>query len=129
MPACHAGGRGFESRPDRINKSADNCQHLFFVDYTVYILYSGELDLFYKGQTKDLTKRIARHNSGLELSTKNGVPWRLIWNCSKTGRKEALELEKKLKNLNRKRLIQFILKFGEEVAGPDELLLVKQLSG
>jgi hypothetical protein len=34
----------------------------FFHMYTVYILYSESQDTFYKGQTRELSERIKRHN-------------------------------------------------------------------
>jgi len=40
-----------------------------------------------------------------------------------------MRLEKKLKNLSRERLIGFILKHREGVAGPDALLLLEKWSG
>ena len=41
---------------------------------------------------------------------------------------EALILERKLKNLSFKRTLDFMLKYQQQVAGADELLLIKQLS-
>ncbi|MFM2306750.1 MAG: hypothetical protein RLZZ367_1419 [Bacteroidota bacterium] len=97
--------------------------------YYVYILYSEKSGQFYKGQTSDITDRLSRHNSGFEKATARYAPWKLIWYTTKQSREQALSLEQKIKNLSRERTIQFILKYQEEVAGPDELLLVKQLSG
>uniref|UniRef100_UPI0026016522 GIY-YIG nuclease family protein n=1 Tax=Winogradskyella sp. TaxID=1883156 RepID=UPI0026016522 len=66
--------------------------------YFVYIIYSEKFDTFYKGQTNDINKRIARHNKGLEKSTARYRPWKLLWYTEKPSRSEALSLEKKLKN-------------------------------
>ncbi len=87
--------------------------------YFVYILYSESIDSFYKGQTKDLADRISRHNRGLEKATRSGAPWILVWSAKKNSRSQALLLERKLKNLTRKRLIHFMLKYPNEDAGPD----------
>ena len=97
--------------------------------HSVYILYSESLDKFYKGQTNDLSDRIMRHNMKQEKSTQNGAPWILIWSTTKLSRSSAIILERKLKNLTRKRLIDFILKYQEGVEGPDEFLLLEKLSG
>ena len=97
--------------------------------YTVYILYSSKLESFYKGQTSAIEDRLSRHNRGAEKATKSGVPWTLVWSAEKESRSEALALESKLKNLSRERLIRFMLKYEDGVASPDELLLLKQLSG
>jgi putative endonuclease len=97
--------------------------------YKVYILYSHKSDFFYKGQTSNLTYRLKRHNSGLEKFTKAGIPWILIWSTEKPTRGEAIVLERKLKNLSRMRTNEFILKYSDGISSPDELLLIKQLSG
>ena len=80
--------------------------------FYVYILYSEKLDSFYKGQTGNLKERIKRHNLGYERSTKNGVPWEIIWYTTKANRSEAIQLERKLKNLGYQRTKDFISKFG-----------------
>jgi len=87
--------------------------------YKVYILYSHKTDFFYKGQTSNLTDRLQRHNSGLERFTKAGIPWILIWSTEKPTRGEAIDLERKLKNLSRKRTIEFILKYSDGISSPD----------
>ena len=97
--------------------------------HSVYILYSESLDKFYKGQTNDLSDRIMRHNMKYEKATQNGVPWTLIWCTIKLSRSSAIILERKLKNLTRKRLIDFILQYQEGVEGPDEFLFLEKLSG
>jgi putative endonuclease len=82
--------------------------------YFVYILYSKTTDTFYRGQTKNLPDRIRRHNSKLEKATKHGTPWILVWNTLKENRAMALSLERKLKNLSRKRIIDFIIKYNND---------------
>ncbi len=87
--------------------------------YFVYILYSESLDTYYKGQTSDLEDRLKRHNHKQEKATQNGVPWELVWFTEKPSRSEAIILERKIKNLSRKRTIDFIRKNNGGVAGPD----------
>ncbi|MFY0673488.1 MAG: GIY-YIG nuclease family protein [Bacteroidia bacterium] len=96
--------------------------------YFTYILFSKKTNEFYKGSTKNVVERIERHNKGRELATKHGVPWLLLWYTSKPTRADAFKLEFKLKNLSRKRLIEFMLKYKDDVASHDELLLIEQLS-
>jgi putative endonuclease len=97
--------------------------------YYTYILFSEVLDCFYVGHTNDLKQRVLRHNAKKEKYTSSGVPWILIWSTAKNSRSESMILEKKLKNLARKRKISFMLKYHEGIAGPDEMLLLKHLSG
>jgi putative endonuclease len=66
--------------------------------YEVYIIKSTVTGRYYIGQTNDLNDRIRRHNSGYELSTKKGVPWRLIHNEEFTTRTEAMKRERKIKS-------------------------------
>ena len=79
--------------------------------YYVYILYSRENDRFYIGQTNNLPDRLERHNSGSEKATKPFIPWVIEWFTEKESRSEAMRLEKKLKNLSKKRIREFILKY------------------
>ena len=83
--------------------------------YCVYIIYSESIDKFYKGQTNNVKNRILRHNSGYEEATKPGIPWILVWSTLKNDRSSATVLERKLKNLTRNRLINFMNKYSEGV--------------
>ena len=85
--------------------------------FYVYILYSTEFDKYYIGQTIDVLARLERHNHGSEKATSPYIPWALHWFTQKESRAEAMILEKKLKNLSKKRLREFIQKYGS--AGPD----------
>jgi putative endonuclease len=79
----------------------------------VYILYSLGRKKFYIGETVNLKARLAQHNAGKVKSTRSFVPWHMVWSCEKGSRKEALILEKKLKNLgSQARVIAFIKKHG-----------------
>jgi putative endonuclease len=89
------------------------------MSYCVYILYSESTNRYYRGQTTDLMDRLRRHNSGMEKATRFGRPWHLVWSCIKDSRSEAVILEKKLKNLSRKKLEEFISKYSSDNAGPD----------
>src|SRR5690606_12653131 len=82
-----------------------------FMAYYVYILYASQHDRYYIGQTNDLADRINRHNAGEVLNTKPYVPWDFVWACEKPDRAEAMALERKLKNLGRERLKQFMQKY------------------
>ena len=128
-PDCGSGGRRFEPGiPPKSPAIVGDFSFLLMANY-VYILYSKSLKQFYKGQTNDLSDRLARHNAGYELATEPGRPWLLMWSVEKASRSEAVVLESKLKNLSADRLIKFMMKYAANVSSPDELLLLKQLSG
>ncbi|WP_250432404.1 GIY-YIG nuclease family protein [Hanstruepera flava] len=83
------------------------------MDYTVYVLYSEKLNRYYKGFTKNLNNRIKQHNSGSVNYTSKGIPWILVLSIHKKTKQEAMVLERKLKNLNRIRLMAFIEKYSK----------------
>jgi len=45
----------------------------------VYLLISQKTKSWYIDLTRDLRKRILRHNMGKNKSTKHGLPWQLIY--------------------------------------------------
>jgi len=66
--------------------------------YTVYVLKSQSTAKRYVGQTADLVKRVAEHNSGLSKYTKGRGPWKLIYKEHYKTRSEAMVREKFLKS-------------------------------
>ncbi|MEZ5068520.1 MAG: GIY-YIG nuclease family protein [Bacteroidia bacterium] len=79
--------------------------------YWVYILYSEKGQRYYIGQTQDVAERLERHNCGYEKSTSPYRPYKLVCKIEKPTRGEAMQLEKKLKNLNTEDLQKFIQKW------------------
>ena len=71
----------------------------------VYVLYSKSSLKYYIGQTDNLENRLFRHNSGLNLSTKFGKPWELIYQIQFQTRSEAILLEQKIKKRGAKRYL------------------------
>ncbi|MBL7902103.1 MAG: GIY-YIG nuclease family protein [Bacteroidia bacterium] len=94
--------------------SVSQTSALFFT----YILYSKEHSRFYIGQTQNLAGRLERHNKGAVKSTQPYIPWILIGNIEKNNRKEAMILEKKLKNLNTEDLKKFMWKYFPDCVFP-----------
>ncbi len=74
--------------------------------FTVYILYSESIQKYYTGQTQNLENRIAEHNSGETKSIKNGIPWNIIYTIEVPTRKEAMQLENKIKKRGAKRFLE-----------------------
>jgi len=66
--------------------------------FYTYLLESESDGKLYIGQTSDLEKRIERHNSGGSCYTKGKGPWKLIFSMEISTRREALLMERKLKN-------------------------------
>ncbi len=80
-------------------------------EFFVYIIYSEKFDKYYIGQTNNFNERFERHNNGYEGFTKPYRPWRKILVLEKSNRSDAMDLERKLKNLSKQRLINFIQKY------------------
>ena len=83
----------------------------FVMAYFVYILYSSKLDKFYVGQTENVTNRVDFHNDLVRnnIWTKRGIPWELkvSFNCG--SRADAMQLEKKIKNMKSRKLVEFLV--------------------
>jgi len=65
--------------------------------FTVYIIYSSNIDKFYTGQTQDIERRLEEHNRGKTSFSATGMPWTLVYSKDCPSRSEALKLEKLIK--------------------------------
>ncbi len=67
--------------------------------FYVYILFPEGRDRYYIGSCGDISIRLDQHNSGRNISTKSGIPWRLVYTeevgTRQEARKRELEIKKK----------------------------------
>jgi putative endonuclease len=96
MPPCHGGGRGFESRPVRI-EALTKVEAFFVMGFFVYILQSDIDHSYYKGFSEDPIERILQHNSGLSRYTSGKLPWRLVYIEELATKRDALIRERSIK--------------------------------
>ena len=83
--------------------------------FWVYILKSLKTDKYYVGQTNSIERRFKDHNCGKDHSSKVGRPWVLKISIPMTSRKEAMRLERSLKNYkSQKRIEEFIYRGVEQ---------------
>ena len=68
------------------------------MDYYVYVLKSLKDNKFYIGSCSDIESRINFHNAGLQRSTKNRIPFKLILSEKYESKIQALKREKKIKS-------------------------------
>ena len=61
--------------------------------FVVYILQSEKNHRYYVGHTENLERRISEHNSCKSLSTKHGVPWKVLHLERYQNRREAMTKE------------------------------------
>ena len=73
--------------------------------FTTYVLYSNTLLKYYTGHCEDLGLRLVQHNSGKNKSTKNGIPWIVIFSKEADTRGDAIKLEIKIKKRGAKRFL------------------------
>ena len=66
--------------------------------YFVYILKSVKDNKYYIGSTSDVKARVNFHNSGRQLSTKNRIPFVLVYKEELTTKSEALKREMQIKS-------------------------------
>ena len=76
----------------------------------VYLLESLIDGRFYIGQTDNVEKRLKKHNDGKVFSTVRRRPLKMLGFVEVESRKEALQIEKSLKQHSDKKL-KFIKKF------------------
>lgn len=78
--------------------------------HCVYVLRSNKDDLWYTGCTNDLQKRLKEHNDGKVVSTKERVPFELIYYEASLNESDAFAREKYLKSGMGKRYLKNRLK-------------------
>jgi putative endonuclease len=66
--------------------------------YYVYILQSLRDQQYYIGSTSAVMSRLKFHNAGLQRSTRNRIPFRLVLFEEYVSKAEALKREKQIKS-------------------------------
>jgi putative endonuclease len=69
--------------------------------YYVYLIWSEKAEQFYVGCTNNIPERLNQHNRGLNISTKSGLPWKLVYYEAFMTKALAFQREKKLKHHGR----------------------------
>ena len=80
----------------------------------VYILHSQKLNRYYIGYTSDFDLRLEFHkNADTRKFTYNATDWILFLKIDCTNKKQALSIEKHIKNMKSKTYIQNLLQYPE----------------
>ncbi len=77
--------------------------------YYVYIIYSKKRDSFYVGYTANINSRITKHNAGATISTKSGIPWKLVYSEQYVTKTEAIKREKAIKKKKSRKYIEYLI--------------------
>ena len=83
--------------------------------YFVYIIYSKQSDIFYRGHSENPSKRLEQHNNKESRYTSNKGPWELVFLESKKTKKEAIIREKSLKKYSKQQIRELILSAKNEL--------------
>jgi len=79
---------------------------------TVYILYSKKIDTFYTGYTSNLEIRLEFHKKALPHKfTAKADDWIVFYTITCNSKKQALAIEKHIKNMKSKVYIQNLKKY------------------
>ena len=65
--------------------------------YYVYLIKSKKHGKIYTGYTSDLRRRLAEHNRGKSVYTRNGIPWQLVYYEAYASKEDARKRERSLK--------------------------------
>ena len=76
--------------------------------FYIYIIYSKDFDVYYKGFSENVVQRLIYHNENRSKYTSNKGIWKLVYSKSFETKKEALVEELRLKKLNRKSIESLI---------------------
>ena len=76
--------------------------------FYIYILFSKSSNIYYKGFTENLKKRVENHLARRSKYTSTKNDWVLVYSKEFEIKKEALIEEKRLKKLNRASLEKLI---------------------
>ena len=77
--------------------------------YYVYILQSLKDHKYYIGSTSDIDKRLQFHNAGLQRSTRNRIPFKLVYQEELPDKTAALKREKQIKSFKGGRAFQRLI--------------------
>ena len=78
------------------------------MNYYVYILYSAELNIYYKGFSTDVEKRLEYHLNSTHKFTSKTQDWEIVYIKEFAEKSDALKEELRLKKLNRKSIEKLI---------------------
>ena len=84
---------------------------MFFMHF-LYVIYSKEVDKFYVGETKDPVERLKLHNRHYFKKgfSKIADDWEIVLTFECNSRKDALFLEKFIKQMKSKKFIHKLIK-------------------
>ncbi len=77
--------------------------------YSVYILFSRQLDKYYVGYTADLYDRLYKHNHEHKGFTSASSDWKLVYSESFDTKQKAMAREKEIKQKKSRKYIEYLI--------------------
>ena len=77
--------------------------------YFIYIIYSEKNSKYYIGCCGDLEVRLAQHNGGRNISTKSGIPWKLMYTETFDSFTEARRREAEIKKKKSRKYLEWLI--------------------
>ena len=82
--------------------------------FYTYIIYSQSRDRYYSGYTSATPQdRLDRHNNGMTLSTRSGIPWILVFSKSFENKTDAIKFENLIKRQKSREFIERLIQSDE----------------
>ena len=78
------------------------------MEYSVYILYSAQINRYYTGSTDDVQRRLIEHNEGKYGGsfTSKGMPWVLFLTIEGLSSAQAYGIESHIKRMKSRKYIE-----------------------
>ncbi|MDO8530456.1 MAG: GIY-YIG nuclease family protein [bacterium] len=86
--------------------------------YCVYILQSEKSGRYYIGSTGNMERRLVEHNSGKTKSLRCSRPLRIVFRKEFVEESDARQVERKLKKLKSRTIIEQIIVDQKLIMGP-----------
>jgi len=77
--------------------------------YFVYIIYSGEFDRYYIGQTENLAQRLDQHMEGKSKYTSRAKDWEIKYVEEFESREAAMKREREIKKKKSRKFIEYLI--------------------
>jgi putative endonuclease len=79
------------------------------MSFFCYIIFSEKTNKYYVGSCANMDIRIQQHNSGQNISTKSGIPWKVVYTETYNSNAEARKRESEIKKKKSRKYIEWLI--------------------
>ena len=92
------------------NTRLSNKDNLFLIImFSVYIIFSAQLNKYYVGHTENIKLRLTQHNEGISTFTSKANDWIIKYSENFNSREEAYKREMEIKRKKSRRYIEWLI--------------------